>query len=309
MNKKILKSILIGGIIAIIFASCAEDVLKSDYDHIPDPAKVPGGVVSLAVVDTGIVEVTVKGSVTANAITKDNTLLDWGFVFFTADMLARGEYLVASASRTKTQFEFSVNLPHLMPNTYYFCQAYALNVNGIAYGEVLPFKTKPPQSLPFQLLVSDPKSVWDRANFTHIDADGDGNIWELAYLDGDEQMEIGLVSFSWWDNLALKPENYVFLPPLQLGNSPAKVDLDIEALDPGYFAEKFKVVIASAPVANAAQARSAQVIDSYTLQDADRTTFTFVIPSAFIGRVVWIGVCHYDSTDEYAIGITNIKVY
>ena len=308
MNKNIFKSLLSFGVAAILLVGCTEDVLKSDYDHIPDATKVPAGVVSLAVTDTSVVEVTVKGSVAADSLTKDTTLLDWGYIYYTAAMLENNDHLIVSAKSTNKQFEFSIKLTNLVPGTNYFCRAYALNVNGITYGEELPFKTKPANNIPYQLLASDPLSVWQGTSFTHIDADGDGQRWSLAYLDGAAQQEIGLRSFS-WNSVPLTPENYVILPPLQLGAGQAKMDLDVQAFDGTYFKEKFKVVIATSPITNAAQARAAQAIHTYTLTGAARTTRSFDIPPVYTGRVVWIGICHFDVTDEYAIGVTNIKIY
>jgi len=308
MNKKIFKSLLSFGVAAFLLAGCTEDVLKSDYDYTPNAAGVPAHVVSVAVTDTSVVEATVRGSVVATADAKDTTLLDWGYIYYTADMLAENKHHIASAKSTNKQFEFTVKLTGLVPNTNYFCKAYAINVDGISFGVERPFKTKPAKNLPYNLLASDPLAIWQATSFTHIDADGDARIWGLAYFDAPANTEVGLRSFSWF-NAALKPENYVILPPVKLGTAAAKIDLDVQAFDGAYFGEKFKVVIATAPIITIAQAKAAPAIYEEKLTTAARATKTISIPAIYNDKVVWIGICHFETTDEYAIGVTNIKVY
>ncbi len=308
MNKKILKSLLSFGVAAFLLAGCTEDVLKSDYDYTPNAAGVPANVVSVAVTDTSVVEATVKGSVVTSANIKDTTLLDWGYIFYTAEMMAENTHHIASAKSTNKQFEFSVKLTGLVPSTNYFCKAYAVNVDGISFGVERPFKTKPAKNLPYYLLASDPLTSWQGTSFTHIDADGDARVWHLAYFDAPANTEVGLRSYSWF-NAPLRPENYVILPPVKLGSAAATIDLDVQAFDGAYFGEKFKVVIATAPITNIAQAKAAPAIFTEKLTSATRATKSISIPTTYKDKVVWIGICHFETTDEFAIGITNIKVY
>lgn len=308
MNKKIFKSLLSFGVAAFLLVGCTEDVLKSDYDYTPNAAGVPAGVVSVAVTDTSVVEATVKGSVVPDTLTKDTTLLDWGYIYYTAEMMAENKHHITSAKSTNKQFEFVVKLTGLVPNTNYFCKAYAVNVDGISYGVERPFKTKPAKNLPYSLLASDPLATWQGTAFTHIDADGDTRVWHLAYFNAPTNTEIGLRSHSWF-NAPLKPENYVILPPVKLGSAAAKIDLDAQAFDGTYFGEKFKVVIATAPITTIAQAKAATAIYTEKLTTAVRTTKSINIPATYKDKVVWIGICHFDTTDEFAIGVTNIKVY
>lgn len=303
MNKNIFKTFLTFAAAALIFVSCTEDVLKSDYDYTPIATEVPSNVVTVAVTDTGVVDATISGSVET-----DSALLDWGVIYYTADMLANNTYLTKTAKDTSYNFTFSVKLSGLVPNTNYSTKTYALNENGLTLGIEKAFKTKPAKNLPFELKESDPLATWQAAAFVYIDADGDTRNWGLAYLDGALQTKIGLRSYSWF-NAVLKPENYVVLPPVKLGTAAAKIDLDVEALDAKYFGEKFKVVISTSPILNTASAKAAPAIYTEKLTTAARATKSITIPATYLNKVVWIGICHFDCTDEYAIQVTNIKVY
>jgi len=303
MNKNIFKTFLTFAAAALIFVSCTEDVLKSDYDYTPIATEVPSDVVTVEVSDTGVVNATVSGSVEA-----DSSLLDWGVIYYTADMLVNNTYLTKTAKDTSYNFTFSVIISGLVPNTNYFTKTYALNENGLTLGAEKPFKTKPAKELPFNLLASDAVATWQSHAFTHIDADGDTQKWGLAYMNAPLNTEVGLRSYSWF-NAALTPENYVILPPVKLGSAQAKIDLDVQAFDATYFAEKFKVLIATSPIATVAQAKAAQVLYTEKLGSPLRATKSINIPTSFSGQVVWIGICHFETSDEYAIGVTNIKVY
>lgn len=301
MKRNMFNYFLSLGIALVAFASCSdEDVVKSDYDYTPIATQVPAGVTSGDVSSFDVVDAVVNGSVGA-----DSTLLDWGVIYYTAEMGA-DKALVATAKTTAFAFTFTSKLSNLVPNTTYFYKAYAVNVNGIVYGDEKTFKTKPAAPLPFQLLATDAAAVWSAVPFVHIDADGDTQKWGLAYLDAAKTL-IGLRSYSWF-NAPLKPENYIIMPPIQLGSSAAAVSYDVSALDKDYYAEKYKVVISTAPIGTAAQARAAEAIHTEVLAGVATESKSITIPDKFKGKVVWIGFAHFGVTDMYAMNITNIKI-
>lgn len=301
MNMKLIKY-LTACAFAFLAVACTEEVVKSDYDNVQDSAKVPASATSISVTDTSVVSVTVKGSVPA-----DSSITDWGVVYYTTEMLQSGKFLVQSAKDSKYTFNFTVSLSGLVPNTEYICKTYAMNHNGIVYGKDMPFKTKPAKSIPFELKATDPASVWTSTAFVKIDADGDGQNWLVTYVN-TAKTEIGLKSYSWY-NAVLKPNNFIVLPPIKLGTAAANFMFDVEAGDATYFGEKYKVVISTTPILTAAQAAAAKVLYTETLASSARTTKTVAIPSSYSGKVVWIGLCHFDCTDMYYIAITSIKVY
>jgi hypothetical protein len=300
MKNKILLSLFTAAL--LFLAACHDDVLKSDYDHIPDPALLPKSLVTLSVNDVGSVDVVVSGSVL-----KKTNLLDWGVIYYTPEMLLNDEYKIVSGKNDLSGDKFDVKVRGLIPMTDYLCKTYALNENGIVYGNELSFKTNAPQGLPWSLNVSDPESVWSATSFDFIDADGDGNQWQLAYFD-EAKTEIGLMSYSWYEK-ALTPENYVFMPPLLLGASKATLEIDVQGFDPKFYAEKYKVIISETPLSNIPNARDAKVLLEEVLTTDVRTTKKIDIPLEYKNKMVWIGICHFDSSDQFAIGITNIKVY
>lgn len=302
MKRIMFKYFLSLGLALFVLASCNdEDVLKSDYDYTPNASQLPTGVVTGDVSSFDVVEAVVNGTVAA-----DTTLLDWGVVYYTLE-LGLDKALVATAkTATDVKFSFTSKLSNLIPNTTYFYKTYALNVNGIVYGDEKTFKTKPAAALPFQLLASDAASVWSAVPFVSIDADGDNQKWGLAYLNAEKTL-IALRSYSWF-NAPLKPENFIIMPPIQLGSKAAAVNYDVLAFDKDYFEEKYKVVISTAPIGTAAQARSAEAIHTEVLSGPSAVSKSITIPEKYKGKVVWIGFAHFGVTDMYAIGITNIKI-
>ncbi|MCE1156143.1 MAG: choice-of-anchor J domain-containing protein [Bacteroidales bacterium] len=301
MKRNMFNYFLSLGIAVFVLASCSdEDVIKSDYDYTPNAAQLPTGVTTGDVTSFDVVDAVVNGSVGA-----DTTLLDWGVVYYTAEMGVE-KALVASAKTAEAKFSFASKLSNLVPNTNYLYKAFALNVNGIVYGDEKSFKTKPAAPLPFQLLMTDAAAVWSAVPFVQIDADGDTQKWALAYLDA-AKTQIGLRSYSWL-NTPLKPENFIIMPPIQLGSKAATVDYDVMAFDKDYYAEKYKVVISTAPIGTAAQARAAEVLYTEVLNGPDMESKSIPIPEKFKGKVVWIGFAHFGVTDMYAMAITNIKI-
>ena len=290
--KKIIKlSVMLAFVLAIV--SCTDELIKSDYDYVPDPANAPQSVASGSVSDESAVSAVVTGTVEA-----DEELLDWGVVYYSAG--APDNFLVKSAKDTTNNYSFTLSLNGLVPGTDYRFKAFALNKDGISYGDEKSFQTKPAKALPFSIAATDPIATWNAIDFTYIDADGDGNGWEI-------NEGTGLVSYSWY-NEALTPENYIIMPPIQMGSTAATINLDIVAADAGYFEEKYKVVISTAPILNPDDARAAETLFEEVLPTADPYTRTIAIPESFNNKVVWIGISHYDCTDMYALIISSVTI-
>lgn len=300
--KRFIKIIVVLLVVGFTAIGCTEELLKSDYDYKQNPSNVPQDIVTGAVSELGVVSAFVSGSVE-----EDSTLLDWGVVYYTLSMAANDKYLVKTAKTAKYDFNFNIQLTGLVPDTEYLCKTFAMNSDGISYGEEVSFKTEPASPLPFQLLSTDGATAWQAVDFTIIDADGDGHKWGLFNINADNDI-VGLRSYSWY-NAALSPENYVILPPIQLGAAAAKVDLDVYAGDASYFEEKYKVVISTAPINTVAEARAATTLYSEVLPSASKLSRTINIPDTYRGRVVWIGICHFDCEDMYYIALSSIKVY
>jgi|GEM_PF-6741503 len=150
MNVNILKLLSLLFVLALAFVSCEDELVKSDYDYVMNSADSPKDVVTVGVSDTSVVSVSVSGTVS-----KDSTLTDWGVMYYTASMLESGKFLVTTAKDSKYNFSFKVSLSGLVPNTNYYCKTYAVNKDGITYGEQKTFKTKPAKALPFEIKATD----------------------------------------------------------------------------------------------------------------------------------------------------------
>jgi len=148
-------------------------------------------------------------------------------------------------------------------------------------------------------------------NWTYIDADGDGRNWSLGYLRGQgagHDGSNGLIgSASTYRNssgqwVALTPDNWFFTDAIEL---PDNDNLTLTWFEKGqdgtYFAEKYRVYVATAPTIDAATE-----IGHYT------TTKNWVkraIPLGdYKGQTVYLGFRHYGSTDMFYLDIDDIAV-
>ena len=148
-------------------------------------------------------------------------------------------------------------------------------------------------------------------NWTYIDADGDGRNWSLGYLRGQgagHDGSNGLIgSASTYRNssgqwVALSPDNWFFTDAIEL---PDNDNLTLTWFEKGqdgtYFAEKYRVYVATAPTIDAATE-----IGHYT------TTKNWVkraIPLGdYKGQTVYLGFRHYGSTDMFYLDIDDIAV-
>jgi starch-binding outer membrane protein, SusD/RagB family len=255
-------------------------------------------VVSLNIVSLNETSISVSG-----IIQFDGLVIEKGFELGLDSTFSAGK--ISQKLSGDMNYEFT----NLTKGTTYFVRAFARATDGITYSKIIETKTTGAlvvKTLPYTILSSDNLETWQNSGITFIDGDGDGRVWEYAYYVSALQ-QIGLRSFSWY-NQVLKPENYAILPPIQLGSSNATFSIDVKSFDTTYFKEKFKIFISDQPISNTELARNAEVLFTKILDDSGSKTYNIPIPAKYQDKTVWIGIAHFDSTDEYAIGITNIKV-
>ncbi len=220
--------------------------------------------------------------------------------------IALDSTFTAGRIRKTIENNFEVTFDNLKKGNGYYVRAFAKTIDGYAFSPATKAIIAA-NELPFNFSSTDSFNKWQEIGLLFIDADGDNRNWELSYLNGS-QAEVGLKSYS-WNNIRITPENYVILPAIKLGTAGAKIVIDVQAYDETYFQEKFKIIISTNPISNVASARSATAIYTEKLSTATRTTKTIDIPASYLNQVVWIGICHFECVDQYAIGVTNIKVY
>ena len=206
--------------------------------------------------------------------------------------------------------ELTHTYSNLSKGTLYYIRAYVRVKDGIVYSsttQTTTLGTIDIKNVPYSILGTEEISKWQQTEFTFVDGDGDGINWSIQQFNANNIMQVGLISYS-WHNTPLQPENYVVLPPILLGSSSATISIDVKAFDNTYYREKFKVIISETAINNTEKARNAHVLSESTLSSANLTTHSITIPPSYHGKVVWIGIAHFDTIDEYAIGITNIRV-
>ena len=133
-----------------------------------------------------------------------------------------------------------------------------------------------------------------------IDADGDGNNWEIVPFDDSEVIFNGanaIASFSYINDVGdITPDNYLITPKLDItaGDSLYYV---VNALDPDWPEEKYSVLVSTA---SSAIADFTTVAFTETLTSGDFEPRTVDL-SAYAGQSIYIAFRHHNSTGNYAI--------
>lgn len=292
MKKNIIK--LFGLLIAtsFVFVSCTEELLKSDYDHVIDASKLPS--LDLAVSQITGSTVNCAGSLTING---DTAIIERGFVCAT-----NSEFTENKVS-AKADASFSTVIEDLSGATNYYVKAYIITSNGIAYSQTLTFKTRALVTL-LDYNLSNLSSNY--GDYSVIDKDGDNKNWSPTYYD-TQKTQICFISYSWY-NAALTPENYLLFPAVTL---PAdiifpKVVVSLEPADLDYPGEVYKIIISDSPITSDNCQSVTQLYKGTMTKDG--AVDNVVIPDSYIGKTVYLGVCHFDCSDNYALIYTGHKI-
>jgi hypothetical protein len=132
MKKNIMKFLASLFVVAFATVSCTEDVVKSDYDYVPDATKLPAVTLTLGEITGASVEC--FGVYTPAGT--DTTLLEKGFICATDADFTAG---VVSVKNDSANYHGIVS--GVKELTDYFVKAYVITKDGIAYSEVLTFST------------------------------------------------------------------------------------------------------------------------------------------------------------------------
>ncbi|MDR2358761.1 MAG: hypothetical protein LBD87_03020 [Prevotellaceae bacterium] len=282
---------------APFLVSCSDEIPnKADYDFTPNPAALP--TVGITLGKVGAYDAAFTGSVTLGS---DTFVLQRGFVVSTTADFAQEKVVEADAQA------FQTTINGLESGKTYYAKAYVATYNGVAYSNATSFNTKVVTPL-FDIQTAT-STVAEWMNFGNaisvIDKDGDGRSWNLTYYDAGGTQAV-LISYSWYNNSVLTPENYLLLPPYTI-NSNGLFIVTIEAADPDYPEEKVKLIISGAPITSD-NCRAAEVLATHTLANGNPYTINADIPEKYDGEAVYLGIAHYDCTDQYALLLTGIKV-
>ena len=152
--------------------------------------------------------------------------------------------------------------------------------------------------------------------WTTIDADGDGDTWELATThmgsgyghNGSVDM---VLSHSYFSGEALTPDNYLVSPQVALGGS---ISFWAAAQDANYAAEHFGVAVSTAGNTSAADFTT---IQEWTMSATGATPGAKVQGdwvqltvdlSAYAGQTGYVAIRHFNCTDMFYLDIDDIVI-
>ena len=316
-NFKILLPI-VSLLVMFIFSACEETIVKSDYDHKVDPNNVPKGVV------TGDAQVYGNKARIAGAIGVGQPLIDYGFVYSIDTIVNQygslekamleghisTKYMV-SMKKLNAGDNFEIMVTGLQPKRDYYYATYALNYDGLVLGEPELFTTGSVLAPLLNIDGSSSQAKWTAIQWTHIDKDGDGQIFEFATIN---KMN-GMASYSYKvPNKVYTPDNFLVTPGLEMG-----VDMRLDYViypqsKATKYAEKFAIVISadSITLANCEEALcldSLRFTEEYRLDSVRQIVHTLTIPREFENKRVWVAIRHFDVTNKSALFVEKLKIY
>ncbi|WP_372950029.1 choice-of-anchor J domain-containing protein [Mariniphaga sp.] len=279
------------------FTSCQEELVNPDEYRIEyDQTKAP----SLG--DASIVKVSAGYAVLQASA--DTGAVDRGFLVSESE----NDFSAATVISVKNDADivelnndgtFSLRASGLQGQKTYYFKPFAANFEGgTVLGNVQSFTTR--ESVVAYEISTAESSLedWENAGFESIDKDGDGLGWDLTYYD-EEAGQVTFISYSWYGE-AVTPENYLVFPELTLDGVDGTVTVNVQAADPDWSAETFKVVISDAPITED-NCREAEVLYTNTLAGGDEFSATVDIPADYEGGNIYMALVHAEVTDMYAI--------
>ncbi len=148
-------------------------------------------------------------------------------------------------------------------------------------------------------------------NFTKVDADGDGNNWDIVSLPGSNFASQGtyMRSESYRNNVgAFTPDNILVTPAINLaGQTGAFLSFRVGTYDADFPSEKYSVYV----VSNASEIATATPIHTETLTAAQASGAQVRILdiSSYIPQgQVYVAFRHYDVTDMFVMMIDDVAV-
>ncbi|MDX9847705.1 MAG: choice-of-anchor J domain-containing protein [Tenuifilaceae bacterium] len=141
-------------------------------------------------------------------------------------------------------------------------------------------------------------------DWLNIDKDGDNLKWfsyiaEGAAHTGDKCAG----SASWDDNKALRPDNWLITPPIEITHDNFILDYYVGAQDPDWVAEKYGIFISN----KTANPSDFVEVFSEVLQGASWVNRQVDL-SNFLGDIIYIAFRHYDCTDMFYIKIDDVLI-
>ena len=315
----------------VTFTACEESPIKSDYDYPIDTSKAPKGVVTIDA-DVYMTKARFAGEVSEYA-----NLVDFGFVYCPDSILNKADGSFEKAvlqglipSRNMISMKASVLtndfdsiFKGLSPNTDYAYATYAVNYNGVTYGDPSLFRTGATYASILDVNGAMDQSVWESKNFYQVDKDGDGRNFEFSIF---KLTHKGYISYAKQGPNIYTPDNLFVLPGKTIG-----IDMNLDFMvyptgtTAGFCKDKYSILISKDSI-TLANCDDAAILDSLTFgvyyhQDTillkdnaslpDSLRFverSIAIPQEYNHSKVWIAVRHHQNTKQ-ALFIEKLKLY
>jgi len=307
----------------VTFTACDESPIKSDYDYPVDVSKAPKGLVTLDA-DVYMTKVRFAGEVLENA-----SLVDFGFVYCPDSILnqADGSFEEAvvkglipsrnmiSMKASVLSNDFDSIFKGLSPHTDYAYATYAVNYNGVAYGEPSLFKTGSTYGPILDVNGTMDQTVWESKGFYQVDKDGDGRNFEFSTF---KLTHKGYISYAKQGPNIYTPDNLLVLPGVTLG-----IDMQFDFMvyptgtTAAYCSDKYAIIISKDSITSI-NCNDAAVLDSLTFTYPvgvttvpDSLRFverSIAIPQEYDHSKVWIAVRHYENTKQ-GLFVEKVKLY
>lgn len=154
------------------------------------------------------------------------------------------------------------------------------------------------------------------ANWTFIDADGDGQTWFFANSNGvTPHGGEGLLTSASYNNTALTPDNWAFTPAINFTSS-CTLSFWVAAQDPAWPSEHFAVYISLTPDTEDCTTLLPETVllegsPAETVVVGENRTYeryVIPIPVAFADKTGYIGFRHFNCTDMFYINLDDVTV-
>ena len=158
------------------------------------------------------------------------------------------------------------------------------------------------------------------AEWTFIDADGDGFNWLAENSLSGHDRTLGVLASQSFDNAseaALTPDNWAFTPAIHLSPEENYLSFWVCGQDASYALDHYAVYVTEAIPTSGNIASQCTIIMEGTVTQAPtiytkaQSTWEFYcapIPSEFSDKDVYIGFRHFNSTDNFVIDIDDVLV-
>ena len=201
---------------------------------------------------------------------------------------------------------FSVTVTGLKSGTNYFVRAYVISADGTVYGDQRSATTDGQLALALPFVERFRGTQFPPQYWQTIDHNGDGFNW-YAY----SNRFFGAMSDTEDDDgNYLNPYNFLISPKIAISGTNPKLEWNVGASSINYPAEHYKVLVSTAKFTAQNCTSNGDKVFEETLTSVDGRTLNnrSVDLKAYVGKEVYIAWVHFDTEDEYALLVADIRI-